>query len=651
MKTLNLIVLLMLAFCSVGFSAEKKSPVILLQEGIYAEETEGDLKKAINLYEQVLEQYKDVERLAARATYQLGMCYLKKGEKDKAAEYFGEVVSYYPEQTVVAKKAKAQLDKIGVSPVAKQGNVFDILGPEICSFIGSKYGEICAEAGTKKMYSSSRIYVVDSSFYLHEGGMGYVYNWTGQPITDPYKISNTSYPDQKLYSVGGEPMDVNIVPDKQHQGMYEIIWNPKEPLQPGQFFNYGWATSGSTKLQTTGPRGGYSLTMQNHLNANAYETFFLAIPQGMILSDLSNDYTGSASNDGWDIYWWKKIVQQDENHVEKVQLEKNNKIILKDSFEKGTDAPEGWLRGNKIDGVEYIWDKNIASDGTSSLCLKKTVKKYFPIAQWTKKVKHQANSKKISVSAKVKAQNTTKAILDTLFLDKDGKWIKHEWLSYIGENKEKNIPPANHDWKIYSGSVEVPENTETIIIGLQIYGPGTVWFDDLEVAYVRDSEITSGKQNKLQAEDLIAEGWKLWGERKLAEAEDKFKEAISKNPEAEGAYQGLGWAQLNQGKKLNAKESFEKCIELNPKNSAALNGLGWIAHGKGNIDQAIEWWEKAVKASNGTATASLSGLTQVYMERKEYDKAEKYYQIWIKAEPNNKEAKEGLEKAKELSNN
>ena len=62
---------------------QAKSPSLLLQEGLYAEETEGDLEKAIGLYEQLLEQSKDVERLAARATYQLGMCYLKKDDKEK----------------------------------------------------------------------------------------------------------------------------------------------------------------------------------------------------------------------------------------------------------------------------------------------------------------------------------------------------------------------------------------------------------------------------------------------------------------------------------------------------------------------------------------------------------------------------------------
>jgi Tfp pilus assembly protein PilF len=161
---------------------------------------------------------------------------------------------------------------------------------------------------------------------------------------------------------------------------------------------------------------------------------------------------------------------------------------------------------------------------------------------------------------------------------------------------------------------------------------------------------TTTKADKLSAENLTSQGWKLWGQRKLAEAEEKFKEAIAKNPAAENAYQGLGWAQLNQGKKLNAKDSFEKCVKLNPKNSAALNGLGWIAYGRGDMDKAISWWEKAVKAQPG-ATASLSGLTQVYMEKKEYGKAIKYYQMWLRTEPNNKQAKEGLKKAKASNKN
>jgi len=475
LKTITIISLLVVGvFCT---GALAKSAGVLLQEGLYAEETEGDLEKAISLYEQVLEQYKNIERLAARATYQLGMCYLKKSDKEKAAEYFQEAVDYYPEQKSVAKKAQAQLDKMGISKV-KQGNIYEIIGGEVSLYIGSKYGEICAEAGVKKLYSNSHIYVVDKDFILRSGGMGYVYNWTGKPITEHHRLTGTSYPNQKLYSMFGDEMDIEIVPDEHRNNFYQIYWNPEKPLQPGEFFNYGWALDGTKQLSETGAGGKYSLTMQNKLNQYAYETFFLAVSQGTVLSDQSEEYTGKETINGWDIYWWKKIVQQNENHVVNVVLAK----------------------------------------------------------------------------------------------------------------------PAD-------------------------------------------------KADKLASENLASEGWRLWGQRKLAEAEAKFKEAIEKDPANENAYQGLGWAQLNQGKKLNAQDSFEKCVKLNPKNSAALNGLGWIAHGQDYINEAIQWWEKAVEAQPG-ATASLNGLTKVYMRKKEYDKAIQYYEMWLKAEPNNDQAKKGLEKAK-----
>ncbi len=50
------------------------------------------------------------------------------------------------------------------------------------------------------------------------------------------------------------------------------------------------------------------------------------------------------------------------------------------------------------------------------------------------------------------------------------------------------------------------------------------------------------------------------------------------------------------------------------------------------------------------ATAALSGLTQTYMELKEYDKAIKYYQMWLKVEPDNTQAQTGLEKAQAALN-
>ena len=92
--------------------ARTKSVNILLQEGLYAEETEGDLDKAIGIYEEVVEKASYYQRIAARATYRLGLCYLKKGWKDQAAEYFQQVVANFPSQNVLVKRATEQLGKI-----------------------------------------------------------------------------------------------------------------------------------------------------------------------------------------------------------------------------------------------------------------------------------------------------------------------------------------------------------------------------------------------------------------------------------------------------------------------------------------------------------------------------------------------------------
>ena len=45
---------------------------------------------------------------------------------------------------------------------------------------------------------------------------------------------------------------------------------------------------------------------------------------------------------------------------------------------------------------------------------------------------------------------------------------------------------VNHDWKRYEGVVAIPEGTKQILIATQIYGPGTVWFDDLDAEYTDD---------------------------------------------------------------------------------------------------------------------------------------------------------------------
>lgn len=160
-------------------------------------------------------------------------------------------------------------------------------------------------------------------------------------------------------------------------------------------------------------------------------------------------------------------------------------ILLNSSFEEGGKEPAEWQRGAKVDGVVYSWDRNEAQQGKASLCLHKTANRYFPIAEWYQIAERTTDSPVLQVSAQVKAERVSKAVIDVVFLDENGESISHKWAAYIGA-KAGQDPPADHDWREYTGKVTIPERARKLQIGFQIYGPGKVWFDAARAEYVKD---------------------------------------------------------------------------------------------------------------------------------------------------------------------
>ncbi len=151
-------------------------------------------------------------------------------------------------------------------------------------------------------------------------------------------------------------------------------------------------------------------------------------------------------------------------------------------MEAGTETPAAWEKGAPVAGVEQIWDRATAHGGKASLCLKKTTRRYFPIAEWSQSVAVEpaAQARKLRVRCWVKAVSVTKAIVDVSY---QAGQPGHAWAVYVGQKKPTD-PVATHDWKLYEGTVQVPARASELTVGLQIYGPGTVWFDDVEAAWV-----------------------------------------------------------------------------------------------------------------------------------------------------------------------
>lgn len=92
----------LLAFAPAAWAA---SPSELLENGIYAEETKGDLDGALKLYQQAVTEAKGAQAVAAQAQFRVGVCYFKKGDFPAARAALEQVLKNYPEQKELVGQA------------------------------------------------------------------------------------------------------------------------------------------------------------------------------------------------------------------------------------------------------------------------------------------------------------------------------------------------------------------------------------------------------------------------------------------------------------------------------------------------------------------------------------------------------------------
>jgi hypothetical protein len=93
----------------IGSAAGAQSASELLEQGIYEEETAGDLEAAIKIYNQIIKDAEVDRPSIAQALYRLGMCHLKSGQDDAAVRTFEKLVGEFPEQEDLVEKARQHL--------------------------------------------------------------------------------------------------------------------------------------------------------------------------------------------------------------------------------------------------------------------------------------------------------------------------------------------------------------------------------------------------------------------------------------------------------------------------------------------------------------------------------------------------------------
>ena len=109
----NITIIILLVVGALGTVTFAKSSSTLLQEGLYAEEVDGDIDAAIRIYGQIIKDSSAQRSHIAQALYRQGMCYLKKQNERQAKIVFGKVVADFSDQTKVVNKVKPLLEELG----------------------------------------------------------------------------------------------------------------------------------------------------------------------------------------------------------------------------------------------------------------------------------------------------------------------------------------------------------------------------------------------------------------------------------------------------------------------------------------------------------------------------------------------------------
>jgi carboxyl-terminal processing protease len=96
--------------------ARAASAAELLEKGIYTEETKGELKAAVQIYKQLVEDPRAERSLVAQAQLRLGLCQLKLGNKPQAISALDRLTQEFPDKDklleIVEQRMPQVLDEI-----------------------------------------------------------------------------------------------------------------------------------------------------------------------------------------------------------------------------------------------------------------------------------------------------------------------------------------------------------------------------------------------------------------------------------------------------------------------------------------------------------------------------------------------------------
>ncbi|HTQ09442.1 MAG TPA: M56 family metallopeptidase [Fimbriimonadaceae bacterium] len=187
-------------------------------------------------------------------------------------------------------------------------------------------------------------------------------------------------------------------------------------------------------------------------------------------------------------------------------------VVVNGGFENGA---QNWTRRSL--GVEsdipIDIDQQTYHSGKASLRFMKTDNTFFPIATMDQDLPWDGKTQFVKISAWIKAENAKKF---TLALDQDHGAKGRQWAAYVGD-RTSSSGSVTHDWQQYKATLKIAEGTRSVGLSLQMYGPGTIWIDDITASFTDQGDSTSVDEDDALADvkDVSNESLTVGGDPKM----------------------------------------------------------------------------------------------------------------------------------------
>jgi Flp pilus assembly protein TadD len=139
-------------------------------------------------------------------------------------------------------------------------------------------------------------------------------------------------------------------------------------------------------------------------------------------------------------------------------------------------------------------------------------------------------------------------------------------------------------------------------------------------------------------------GWRLYREKRYAEAAVSFQKALQETARDVNALSGMGSVLLKQERPAEGLAYFDQALSLHPDHLRSLNGRGYCLQGQGKTAEAIAVWQKVAELYPGISDAS-QGLAFAYLNLQDYHRAASFLIPLAQKYPHNSQVLQALDVA------